>query len=100
MATIASVAVRLFQKPLAEVLVDAKPGAHTHFEMKTANAGRLSGFGNSGWPNFHFLLIELCIKRLLETRNSAARETDIGATFDWARLAAGALPPDKCWGTA
>ncbi len=36
MTTIVSVSVRLFHIPLAEVLVDAKHGDHTHFELVTA----------------------------------------------------------------
>lgn len=49
MTTIASVAVRLFHIPLAEVLVDAKHGDHTHFELVTATVTLANGSTGTGY---------------------------------------------------
>ena len=49
MASIASVSVRLFQIPLAEVLADAKHGDHTHFELITATVDLDDGWQGTGY---------------------------------------------------
>lgn len=48
-AKIASVDVRLFHIPLAEVLVDAKHGAHHHFELVTATIRLSNGCEGTGY---------------------------------------------------
>ena len=47
--TIESVDVRLFHIPLAEVLVDAKHGAHHHFELVTATVRCADGYEGTGY---------------------------------------------------
>jgi L-alanine-DL-glutamate epimerase-like enolase superfamily enzyme len=49
MTTIRSVEVRLFNVPLAEVLVDAKHGNHTHFELVTATIQLSDGSEGTGY---------------------------------------------------
>lgn len=49
MTTIRSVEVRLFNVPLAEVLVDAKHGNHTHFELVTATIRLSDGSEGTGY---------------------------------------------------
>lgn len=49
MSTIESVTVRLFHVPLAEVLVDAKHGDHTHFELITATIQLQDGTEGTGY---------------------------------------------------
>ena len=49
MSTIASIDVRLFHVPLAEVLVDAKHGDHTHFELVTATIRLADGSEGTGY---------------------------------------------------
>ncbi|MEM1232814.1 MAG: mandelate racemase/muconate lactonizing enzyme family protein [Pseudomonadota bacterium] len=49
MSKIESVAVRVFDVPLAEVLVDAKHGAHTHFELITATVRCEDGAEGTGY---------------------------------------------------
>ena len=49
MAKIAAVSVRLFHIPLAEVLVDAKHGDHTHFELVAATVHLDSGEEGVGY---------------------------------------------------
>ena len=49
MTTIRSVQVRLFNVPLAEVLVDAKHGNHTHFELVTATIKLSDGSEGTGY---------------------------------------------------
>lgn len=49
MATITSVKVRRFNVPLAEVLVDAKHGTHTHFELITVTIETDSGLSGTGY---------------------------------------------------
>ncbi len=49
MSKIASVSVRLFHIPLAEVLVDAKHGDHTHFELITATVDLDDGSQGTGY---------------------------------------------------
>ena len=48
-STIAAVEVRLFHIPLAEVLVDAKHGAHHHFELVTATVKLADGSEGTGY---------------------------------------------------
>lgn len=49
MAKIATVSVRLFHIPLAEVLTDAKHGDHTHFELITTTIQLDSGLVGTGY---------------------------------------------------
>ncbi len=49
MNSIADIAVRLFHIPLAEVLVDAKHGDHTHFELITATITLGDGSCGTGY---------------------------------------------------
>ncbi len=49
MAKIAHVEARLFKVPLAEVLVDAKHGDHTHFELITATVRLDDGSEGTGY---------------------------------------------------
>ena len=49
MAAIASIDVKLFHIPLAEVLVDAKHGDHTHFELITATVSLDDGSVGTGY---------------------------------------------------
>lgn len=49
MTHIAKVEVRHFRVPLAEVLVDAKHGAHTHFELVTATIATADGLSGTGY---------------------------------------------------
>jgi L-alanine-DL-glutamate epimerase-like enolase superfamily enzyme len=49
MSTIASIDVRLFHVPLAEVLVDARHGDHTHFELVTATIRLADGTEGTGY---------------------------------------------------
>lgn len=49
MTTIESVEARLFAVPLAEVLVDAKHGEHTHFELVTATVRLSDGSEGTGY---------------------------------------------------
>ena len=49
MSNIRSVEVRLFNVPLAEVLVDAKHGNHTHFELVTATVKLANGSEGTGY---------------------------------------------------
>ena len=49
MARIASIETRLFQVPLAEVLVDAKHGRHTHFELVTCTVALDDGTRGTGY---------------------------------------------------
>lgn len=49
MTAIGSVDVRLFDVPLAEVLVDAKHGDHTHFELVTATVTTADGLSGTGY---------------------------------------------------
>ena len=49
MAEIASIDVRHFRVPLAEVLVDAKHGSHTHFELVTVTIRLTDGSEGTGY---------------------------------------------------
>jgi L-alanine-DL-glutamate epimerase-like enolase superfamily enzyme len=49
MATISQIEARLFEVPLAEVLVDAKHGEHTHFELITATVRLSDGREGTGY---------------------------------------------------
>ncbi len=49
MAIIATVSVRLFHVPLAEVLTDAKHGDHTHFELITTTIQLDNGLTGTGY---------------------------------------------------
>jgi len=49
MSTIKSIESRLFTVPLAEVLVDAKHGSHTHFELITATVTTEDGQSGTGY---------------------------------------------------
>ncbi len=49
MAAIESIGVRLFHIPLAEVLVDAKHGNHTHFELVTVTVTLADGAEGTGY---------------------------------------------------
>ncbi len=49
MVRIASVDIQLFNVPLAEVLVDAKHGDHTHFELVTATVHLEDGTQGTGY---------------------------------------------------
>ncbi|MCH2077269.1 MAG: mandelate racemase/muconate lactonizing enzyme family protein [Rhodobacteraceae bacterium] len=49
MDKIASIEVRVFDVPLAEVLVDAKHGTHTHFELITATVRTQDGAEGTGY---------------------------------------------------
>ena len=49
MSRIESVTARLHRVPLAEVLVDAKHGAHTHFELVTVTVRLTSGAEGTGY---------------------------------------------------
>ena len=49
MSTIASIDVRLFHIPLAEVLVDAKHGDHHIFELITATVHLEDGSSGTGY---------------------------------------------------
>ncbi|WP_102108907.1 mandelate racemase/muconate lactonizing enzyme family protein [Oceaniglobus roseus] len=49
MARIAEISVRLFHVPLAEVLVDAMHGDHTHFELVTATVRLADGSEGTGY---------------------------------------------------
>lgn len=49
MARIEALETRLFKIPLAEVLVDAKHGAHTHFDLVTATVHTDDGVSGTGY---------------------------------------------------
>lgn len=49
MRSIAKVTSQLFKVPLAEVLTDAKHGAHTHFELVTATVVLSDGSRGTGY---------------------------------------------------
>lgn len=49
MTTIENIEARLFEVPLAEVLVDAKHGAHTHFELITVTVRLSDGSSGTGY---------------------------------------------------
>lgn len=49
MTSIVSVSVNLFHIPLAEILVDAKHGDHTHFELVTATVTLADGREGTGY---------------------------------------------------
>lgn len=49
MARIESIDIRRFAVPLAEVLVDAKHGEHTHFELVTATVRTADGNAGTGY---------------------------------------------------
>ncbi|MCP4889954.1 MAG: uroporphyrinogen decarboxylase, partial [Planctomycetaceae bacterium] len=49
MDKIEKIAVRRFDVPLAEVLVDAKHGDHTHFELVTVTITTASGAEGTGY---------------------------------------------------
>lgn len=49
LAKIAGISVRLFHIPLAEVLVDAKHGDHTHFELVTVTVATEDGNEGTGY---------------------------------------------------
>lgn len=49
MATIESIAIRVFDVPLAEVLVDAMHGDHTHFELVTVTIRDSDGVEGTGY---------------------------------------------------
>ncbi len=49
MAKIEKVEVRLYKVPLDEVLVDAKHGAHTHFDLITATVRTADGLEGTGY---------------------------------------------------
>lgn len=49
MSAIDSIIVRRFEVPLAEVLVDAKHGAHTHFELVTVSIRDADGIEGTGY---------------------------------------------------
>ena len=49
MAIIEAVETRLFKVPLAEVLVDAKHGAHTHFDLVTTTVHTADGASGTGY---------------------------------------------------
>jgi L-alanine-DL-glutamate epimerase-like enolase superfamily enzyme len=49
MAEIRDVTIRHMEVPLAEVLVDAKHGAHTHFELVTATVTTDDGLSGTGY---------------------------------------------------
>ena len=49
MSAIEAVSIQLFQVPLAEVLVDAKHGAHTHFELITVSIRDAEGCEGVGY---------------------------------------------------
>ena len=49
MTRIVSVEPRLFHVPLDEVLVDAKHGDHTHFELVTATVALEDGSTGTGY---------------------------------------------------
>ncbi|MEM8553131.1 MAG: uroporphyrinogen decarboxylase, partial [Pseudomonadota bacterium] len=49
MTAIATVDVRRFEVPLAEVLTDAKHGDHTHFELVTATVRTDDGAEGTGY---------------------------------------------------
>ncbi len=49
MSNISSVEVRIFHIPLEEVLVDAKHGEHTHFELITTTITLEDGREGSGY---------------------------------------------------
>jgi len=49
MATISSIKVSRFAVPLAEVLVDAKHGDHTHFELIIATVSLVDGTSGTGY---------------------------------------------------
>ena len=48
-ATITNIDVQIFEVPLAEVLVDAKHGSHTHFELITATIHLTDGSSGTGY---------------------------------------------------
>ena len=49
MAQIKGIGVRYFPVPLAEVMVDARHGAHTHFELVTATLTTVGGLAGTGY---------------------------------------------------
>ncbi|MFC3119769.1 hypothetical protein ACFOHS_21665 [Jhaorihella thermophila] len=49
MSKITSAEARLFNLPLAEVLVDAKHGDHTHFQLITATVRLADGSEGTGY---------------------------------------------------
>ncbi|WP_308812429.1 hypothetical protein [Variovorax sp. WS11] len=49
MRSIAKITSHLFRIPLAEVLTDAKHGAHTHFELVTATVALADGSQGTGY---------------------------------------------------
>ena len=49
MSSIKSVETRMFRVPLAEVLCDARHGAHSHFELITATVELTDGFRGTGY---------------------------------------------------
>ena len=49
MSNITNIAIRHFEVPLDEVLVDAKHGAHTHFELVTVTVTDAEGRSGTGY---------------------------------------------------
>lgn len=49
MRSITKITSQLFKVPLAEVLTDAKHGAHTHFELVTATVTLADGSQGTGY---------------------------------------------------
>ena len=89
LSEIASVDARLFRIPLAEVLVDAKHGDHTHFELITATVhltdGRHgTGYTYTGGKGGHAILamIEHDLAPFLIGKNADRQHTVI----EWAAL--------------
>jgi len=56
MNAIRSIECRLHEIPLAEVLTDAKHGAHTHFELLTATVTTDDGDAGTGYTYTDYLL--------------------------------------------
>ena len=89
MSTIVSIDVRRFEVPLAEVLVDAKHGAHTHFELVTVSIRDADGTEGTGYTytggkggTAIQAMIENDLKPFLLDREAAAVE-DLFDAMQW-----------------
>lgn len=85
MAKIDNIDVRLFEVPLSEVLVDAKHGAHTHFELIVAQVTLSDGTGGTGYTytgGRGGRAIEAMIRHDIAPFLLGRDASDIGALYD------------------
>lgn len=85
MVQIRDVTVRYFKVPLAEVLVDAKHGAHTHFELITVtitNSDGLTGTGYTYTGGRGGRAIEAMLNHDLKPFITGRNPEDIEALYD------------------